>query len=87
MSIMANQSPRSGMPSAARTILFWVVLIAVAVVFWQIDAKSGVGGRPNSRLDLIAAAILVGGWVFTSLVLRKARRRPAPKEPENRPLG
>lgn len=87
MSIMPNQSPQSGMSPIFRTIVFWVTLIALAVVLWQIASKNHGGNHPNLPADLIAAIIVVGVWVFASLLSRKFRRRPPPKNPENRPLG
>jgi len=87
MSIMPNQSPRSGMPSAARTILFWVILIALVVVFWQIASTNHGGNHANFPADLIAAIVAIGVWLSASLLSRKFRRRPPPKDPPNRPLG
>lgn len=88
MSIMPNQSPRSGMPSAARRILYWVTFIAVAVVLWHTAEQASVRRHPDWLVDLIAAIVVIAVWVFISMMWRQmSRRGSAPKNPENRPLG
>lgn len=88
MSIMPNQSPRSGMPPVVRKILFWLILIALAVVLWQLASVPGTLKHPNHLVDVMAAIIVIGVWIVEFFIWRKSfTHPPPPKDPENRPLG
>jgi len=44
MSFAPDQQSRVGMPNTTRTILFWVLMVALATVLWQMASKS-----PNQK--------------------------------------
>jgi ATP-dependent Zn protease len=48
VTFVPDQQPRIGMPTAVRTILFWVLMLALAVVLWQMSAKNRTAGTSGS---------------------------------------
>lgn len=48
MTFVPNQQPRIGMSTTVRTILFWVLMVALAVVLWQMASKDKSGAPPGS---------------------------------------
>ena len=48
MTFVPNQQPRMGMSTTVRTILFWVLMVALAVVLWQMASKDKSGAPPDS---------------------------------------
>ncbi|MGC2332118.1 MAG: ATP-dependent metallopeptidase FtsH/Yme1/Tma family protein [Candidatus Acidiferrales bacterium] len=48
MTFVPNQQPRMGMSTTARTILFWVLMVALAVVLWQMASKDRAGAPAGS---------------------------------------
>ncbi len=45
------QQGRSGNTSVRRTALFWVLMIALATVLWQMDSKEGPGHGPARAIS------------------------------------
>lgn len=45
------QQGRSGNTSVRRTALFWVLMIALAAVLWQMDSKEGPGHGPARAIS------------------------------------
>ncbi len=53
MTFVPNQQPRMGMPTTVRTILFWVLMVALATVLWKMasnDRRSGPS-EPSSSMS------------------------------------
>ncbi|MGD0956055.1 MAG: ATP-dependent metallopeptidase FtsH/Yme1/Tma family protein [Candidatus Acidiferrales bacterium] len=50
MTFAPNESPRMGMSPVARTLLFWVLMIALAGVLWQM-AKTSDSGKPGQTIS------------------------------------
>ncbi len=48
MTFVPNQQPRMGMSTTVRTILFWVLMVALAVVLWQMASKDKPGAPASS---------------------------------------
>jgi cell division protease FtsH len=47
MSFMPNQSRATGMNSAVRNLLFWTLMILLAVVLWQMLSHKGQGPKAS----------------------------------------
>ena len=41
MSVMPNTGASSGMPLMVRTLMFWTLMIFLAIVLWQMSSRSG----------------------------------------------
>lgn len=41
MSIMPNAGSRSGMPQTVRNLMFWMLMILLAVMLWQMASRNG----------------------------------------------
>ena len=55
MTFVPNQASRlGGMPVVLRTVLFWVLMAALAVVLWQISSKNAPSGTPIGYSDFMA---------------------------------
>jgi 2-C-methyl-D-erythritol 4-phosphate cytidylyltransferase len=48
VTFVPNQQPRMGMSITARTILFWLLMVALAVVLWQMASKDRSGAPAGS---------------------------------------
>ncbi|MGA8871559.1 MAG: ATP-dependent metallopeptidase FtsH/Yme1/Tma family protein [Candidatus Acidiferrales bacterium] len=48
MTFVPNQQPRMGMSPVVRTILFWLLMIVLAVVLWQMASKDKASAPPGS---------------------------------------
>jgi cell division protease FtsH len=52
MTFAPNSPQRLGMPSTTRTILFWVLMIALAAVLWKMSSKSRPPGNAASASSM-----------------------------------
>jgi choline-glycine betaine transporter len=91
MSIMPHQSAQLRMPRAARTAVFWAVIIALAAVLW-LAAPQLPSARPHTMawITLISAAVVVLFSIFTAISTHRRetkQRQPGPPDVTNRPLG
>lgn len=51
MSIVPNSGRNSMMPSAVRNLLFWILMILLAVVLWQMVSKGGHSDQGSAALS------------------------------------
>ena len=50
MTLVPNQPQRMGLSPVVRTVLFWLMMIALAVVLWQMSSKS-TNTKPRSAMS------------------------------------
>jgi hypothetical protein len=88
MSFVPQQRQPGGKPPAVYRILYWALMIVVAVGLWELDSKRGMSG--SSRwMALLVAAVTVLLILGVAYIVRKkiGPQRPKGNGPPNRPLG
>jgi len=88
MSFVPQQRRPGEMPPAVYRILYWALMIAVAVGLWELDSKPGISGTSRWMVLFVAAVTVLLIWVFAYIMRKKiGRNRPKRNGPANRPLG
>lgn len=88
MSFVPQQRRPGGRPPVVYRILYWALMIAVAVGLWELDSKPGTSGASRWMVLFVAAVTVLLIWVFAYIVRKKiVRKRPNRNGPPDRPLG